>query len=505
MARPTYLRSLSGPKEKGMLILLVLLWQLSCTNETAVEPSPTQQFATELTQLKDYFKIPGLVTVIEQDGKIMYESYLGQADIDSNTKVDATTLFPVASLTKVFSGILAVRLEEQGKISLDAPVKNFLPAANLPDSVQVKHLLSHTSQGEIGSQFYYSSRFGLLTQVLEKATNRSFSELMHEEIFVPLQLEDTFLLKDSTQLANSGKRIATPYRLEEDIEKGSVEYGYSASAGIVSNPRDLLKLSHALDSEVLLTAASRKKMTSPFKDNLPYGYGIFTQKIEGVPVLWAYGQYDCYASLFVKIPSKNCTLIIFANNNVMNDAARLIYGDLTASLFALSFLKNFILDRPKTTLIQKPDSIVFNTSHPEFQRKVLLAQALSASFMARYEPQKRNTSSALLESVFKKEPNYLEYANLTLLHNLSFLKDVAFFMELGELKTFDVPLRQIGNKLLRDTPNNPYAHAYLGTFYDRKGAIEKAEYHFRAIVENENFSRNWYTVEAEDWLKERME
>lgn len=506
MKQPTYLPFFIGPRRKGTLLFLFLILQLSCTEKKNMGAEPTKRFATELAQLKEYYKIPGMATVVEKDGKVLYENYLGTADITAHSKLDSTVHFPIASLTKIFSGILTLRMEEQGKVDLDTPVKNYLPAVNLPDSVLVKHLLSHTSQGEIGKQFYYSSRFGLLTQLLEKATAKSFADVMQEEIFTPLQLQNTFLLKDSIQLLNSGKKLASPHRLEEDVEKGAIEYGYSASAGIVSNLRDLLKVSHALDSDVLLTAANRKKMASPFKENLPYGYGIFSQKIEGITVLWAYGQYDCYASLFVKIPSKNYTLVVLANNNLMSDAARLIYGDVTSSLFAMSFLKNFILDIPETVLINHPDSINSNQpKYPEFHQKLLLAQALSESFMARYEPERHVTSAALLESVFQQDPNYLAYADLNLLHNLSFLKDVAFYMDLGEFDTFDVPLQQIGNKLVRDAPNNPYAHAYLGTFYDRKGAIEKAEYHFKAIVENENFSRNWYTVEAENWLKQGTE
>ena len=41
---------------------------------------------------------------------------------------------------------------------------------------------------------------------------------------------------------------------------------------------------------------------------------------------------------------------------------------------------------------------------------------------------------------------------------------------------------------------------YLGTFYDRKGNVEKAKYHFEQISNAKNFSKNWYTRDAEVWL-----
>ena len=105
-----------------------------------------------------------------------------------------------------------------------------------------------------------------------------------------------------------------------------MDYGYSASAGIVSTARDLIRFNQALDLNTLITKDSKEAMFSPFQDGLPYGYGIFTQKIKGLDVVWAYGQYDCYSSLFMKVPDRNITLVLVANNNLMSDPARLIMG-----------------------------------------------------------------------------------------------------------------------------------------------------------------------------------
>ena len=57
-------------------------------------------------------------------------------------------------------------------------------------------------------------------------------------------------------------------------------------------------------------------------------------------------------------------------------------------------------------------------------------------------------------------------------------------------------------KILGEEPNNPYANTYLGTFYARKGNKEKAKYHFERIVNAANFSQNWYTNEAQQWLND---
>ena len=491
------------PQKSFLLLSILVLFIISaCSKQKNPESKIDEQFTIELNQLKDYFKIPGISALIEQDGQIIYENYFGLSDIESNTKTDAATVFPIASLTKVFSGVLLMKLAEQSIISLDDPANKYLENTSLNDSILIKHLLSHTSQGPIGEQFYYSFRFGALTKIIEKATNQSFAALLQKEIFNPLDLNNTFLLKDSTQVLTLQNQFASPYILDNGIEKGRIEYGYSTSAGIVSNTKDLLTFSRALDENMLIKVASKNKMFTPFREGLPYGYGIFSQKLYGFKTVWAYGQYDCYAALFIKIPSKKITLILLANNNLMSDPARLIYGNLSSSLFAMSFLKNYILNIPEEPLFQNPENIKASANQETtFSRDIILAQALAESFMARFDVSKINSSAALLEYAFKLDPDYLDYANLSLLHNLSFLKDVAFYRDLDEFKKFDEQIESISTALLKETPQNPYIHNYLGVYNDRKGNIEKAKFHFQKIVNAENFSKNWYTVEAENWLK----
>ncbi len=482
----------------GISLLLIC----GCAQKKEIEPDKSLKFAEEIAELKEYFQIPGLAVSVQKNEEIVYRDYLGYANAEQQIKLDSTVLFPIASLTKVFSGVLTLKMAEQGKLSLDDSLKTYFPEAGVNDSILIKHILSHTSQGEIGKKFYYSSRFGALTAVLEKASGKSFEVLMNEEIFEPLGLENTYLLKDSLQVVQNKLKIAQPYRIDNGVEKGFIDYGFSSSAGIVTNLTDLRIFNQALDDNMLLNEASKKLMFTGVDENLPYGYGIFSQQFEGIKLIWAYGQYDCYSSLLLKIPSKKITLTLLANNNLMSDPARLIYGDATASLFVLSFLKNYVFAIEDMELFETPE-IHGNQNfvNQNFCRKKLLSQALAASFMARFDQNKIKASTALLNTIFSKYPNYLEYADINLLHNLTFLKDVAFFKELGEFTTFDTHIETIGAKLLMEDINNPYLHLYMGTYHDRKGNLERAKYHFEHIVNAINFSKNWYTSEASNWLK----
>ena len=75
-----------------------------------------KQFTSELTELKDYFKIPGLAVSIEKNGENIYREYFGSADLEKSINVDSTILFPIASITKVFSGVIVMKLVEQEKL-----------------------------------------------------------------------------------------------------------------------------------------------------------------------------------------------------------------------------------------------------------------------------------------------------------------------------------------------------------------------------------------------------
>ena len=475
---------------KYFQLFLIAILVVSCSQEKRESEVNHETFSKDLDELQTYFKIPGLaVSISSNSEEVLYQDFKGFVGIENKIALDSTHLFPVASLTKVFSGIAILKLVEDGKLSLEDPVKKYIPdTQSLGDSVLVKHILSHTSQGELGKNFYYSYRFGTLTQVIERASGMSFEDYLNQEILMPLKLARTDFLKDSTQIRNQNLSIAKPYVLDNGVEAGFIDFGFSASAGIVSDLQDLRRLSFALDIDALITSESKEKMFTGINPELPYRYGIFKQTILGTDVVWAYGQYDCYSTLFLKVPEKDLTLILLANNSLMSDPARLIYGDISDSRFALSFLKHYVLDN------QQKEST-------EFKRKELLAQALSESFMARFDNESMKRSADLLEKVFSENQDYINHADLSVLHNLTFLKDVAFYKELGEFSRFDQEIEAIGARLLKDDPQNPYVNIYLGNYYLRKGEEEKAKVYFERIVNAKNFSRFWYTKEAENALK----
>ena len=100
--------------------------------------------------------VPGVALGVLHEGREQTAG-LGVTNVDHPLPVDADTLFQIGSITKTFTGTVAMMLVEQGKLDLDAPLRTYLPKLRLQDEeaatrVTMRHLLQHT-RGWVGDYF----------------------------------------------------------------------------------------------------------------------------------------------------------------------------------------------------------------------------------------------------------------------------------------------------------------------------------------------------------------
>ncbi|MBC3807901.1 beta-lactamase family protein [Undibacterium seohonense] len=98
------------------------------------------------------YKVPGLSIAVIHDGKLAWAQGFGVKTAGSNDAVNSNTLFQAASISKPVSATAMLRLVEQGKLSLDAPINTFLKSWQLPDNdftktepVTLRRLVSHSA------------------------------------------------------------------------------------------------------------------------------------------------------------------------------------------------------------------------------------------------------------------------------------------------------------------------------------------------------------------------
>jgi CubicO group peptidase (beta-lactamase class C family) len=347
------------------MLLLLLILACGCATpaldrpvELKTEHVPSyDSLHKRLESLRQKYKVPGMAAAVAQDGHIIWSSGFGHANIEKNTPVITNTVFHLASLTKPFAATVIIQLVQEGKLSLDLPLSEFVdkvPASNGP--VLVKHILSHTSEEIPGTSYKYNgARFRYLDDVIEKITGKPAARAIYERILLPLNLTNTAPNpQDLESCVLAGRdpavfqaRLAQGYHSNG---KRPIPYParFTSAAGLVSTVGDLVRFSAALDENELLQPASREQMFTPFTSNdgksLPYGYGWFiyegsVDQSGSDKYIWHYGWWEGNSSLIIKIPARKQTFVLLANSDQLSRPFNL-GGD--ANLFKSAFAQAFI-------------------------------------------------------------------------------------------------------------------------------------------------------------------
>ena len=88
---------------------------------------------------------PGLAVLVAQDGKILYERCCGGADLDRHVPVTPQTIFRIGSISKQFTAAAILKLQEEGKLSVNDKLSKYISDFPRGDEVTLRQLLTHTS------------------------------------------------------------------------------------------------------------------------------------------------------------------------------------------------------------------------------------------------------------------------------------------------------------------------------------------------------------------------
>jgi CubicO group peptidase (beta-lactamase class C family) len=333
-------------------------------------------FEKHIEALRRRYHIPSLAAGIVNEKTLAWKKGFGYADVENKIAPDEHTAYHLASVTKTFGAIILMQLVEQGKVSLDDPIAKYgidLGGRWGSDQrIKVKHLLTHTAAGNVfngykpGYSFKYNGDwYNRLGQVIEKASGKTFGELLSENMIMPLRLANTFAGIDSlrpqqpVQGPDTSNRIAKPYNWAGGLHPVQFSYGFGPAAGLMSTVSDLAVYSNAIDEGQFLTPQTWEQVFSPYVTpagrRLRYGYGWFVRYYMGVKITWHTGWWFGYSALFIKIPERDLTFILLANSQDLsrpfyqtlypipfpNPFTRSLAKDLFVSDFARAFMEHF--------------------------------------------------------------------------------------------------------------------------------------------------------------------
>ena len=336
-------------------MLISVLFLAGCGLATGSGPARTvPEFETRLETLRRDLQIPGMSAAIASGQRIVWARGFGFADQEDSVPAADTTSYHLASVTKTFASTIVMQLVEAGQLDLETPVADFGIELASPGVVRVKHLLTHTSEGDPGSTYAYNGdRFGLLDQVILRASGESFGQRLARLVLGPLHLAHTapnILNPASFSLAG----------LDREAFDGNLAQGYASdgrtrvpypryfgtAAGLIASAPDVARYSTAIDRNAFLRSETQARVftstVSTRGDTLPYALGWFVQRVRGVRLQWHYGYWIGNSSLIIRVPDRGLVFVLLANSDGLSRNTPLGGGDLLSSPAARMFLDAFV-------------------------------------------------------------------------------------------------------------------------------------------------------------------
>jgi CubicO group peptidase (beta-lactamase class C family) len=312
----------------------------------------------KLSELMTRYRVPGVAVGILQDG---VETYVceGVTNVFDRLEVTYDTLFQIASNTKTMTGVLVMKLVEDGKLELDKPVIHYLPELKLADeavaqAVTMRHLLNHTG-GWVGDLFsntgdgddalqkyvslvqtmpqitplgsvwhYNNAAFGIAGRVIEVLRGKPYEQVAHEQLFGPLGMERSNF---SPQEAILYRHCVGHHLDEREQVQISKPWAIPRARGpigrINSTARDMLKCARMhLEGGLGVISQSSVQAMQQFtaKGQLDDEFGVtwwmrdlLDASGSKVRLIAHGGTANGQASAFWLVPSRNFACIILTN------------------------------------------------------------------------------------------------------------------------------------------------------------------------------------------------
>lgn len=303
--------------------------------------------------------VPG-VAIGVLDGAHEHMAGLGVTSVDHPLPVDADTLFQIGSTSKTVTGTVALRLAEQGRLDLDAPVRSYLPDLRLADErvaarVTLRHLFNHTA-GWVGDYFadtgngddalarivagmrrlaqltplgevwsYNNAGFYLAGRVIEAVSGQTYEQAAHDLLLAPLGMTrslffpgeimtERFAVGHESDYAAPQPQVARPWPLARSAHP---------AGGISSTVRDQLRYARfhmgdgtAADGTRLLSAAALRQMQTPTvaaANGQQFGITWFLIDAGGTSLVRHGGATKGQQSAFMFAPARQFAITVLTN------------------------------------------------------------------------------------------------------------------------------------------------------------------------------------------------
>ena len=346
-----------SPKEFGHEVWKKLEEPKLPASIIACEETKQKKIYDLVNACAEYGQFNGSVLVAEK-GRIIFKDGFGEANKEWDIPNKADTKHRLASISKQFTAMAIVQLAAENQLKLDATITNYLPdyPKGNGNIITIHHLLTHTSglpnytsfpnyremmlkhhnpmdivksfadlplDFTPGAEYAYSnSGYALLGAIIEKVTGKTYEQVLQEQIFSPLKMNNTGYDNNSTILKN---RASGYYKnVNSFVNAGYINMTAAYAAGaLYSTVEDLYIWDQALYTEQL---APKKYMNLLFEKHTPargghYGYGwemgrmrIGNTKEESKTIAHS-GGINGFNTKITRFPSDQSVVILLNNTS----------------------------------------------------------------------------------------------------------------------------------------------------------------------------------------------
>jgi CubicO group peptidase (beta-lactamase class C family) len=289
---------------KPIIILFIISLSLFSCKQKNDDILYSRKYMKEIKQVRNQAAmfltsnfIPGGTFAVAKEGKIIYSEGMGLASKDLEVPATRNTKFRIGQVSELFTSTIFYKMAEQGLLHPDTSVQHYYP--EFPEKqfrLPLKHLLYHTSgikpaqenEQYINSnttsiqkgieffkddtlvvspgsyEFHTIYNYNLLGAVMEKVTNKKFSEILGEYITDTLNLENT--LPDNPFGTIPGRSNFFDYNImSQTVNAVTRDLRYCVpSEGILSNAEDLVKFGNALLYSEFFSGDLKKQLFEPY-------------------------------------------------------------------------------------------------------------------------------------------------------------------------------------------------------------------------------------------------
>ena len=349
----------------------------------AQTPDADEKLAAAIDKLVQkngiHAEVPGVAVLIHQPGKLLFQKGYGLANVKTQKPITPKTLFELASVSKTFTATAVLILHDRGKLSIDDDVRKHLPELPVYEKahpIRIRDLLQHTSglpdymdfddvprrhksyhvnedylglfardkqesplDFPTGQKYdYNNTNFMLLAIVVERAAKRSFSQFLHDEIFVPVGMQHSFLYDrpDAAPKVAAEYNHAVGYEWRKKKKIWEADWGVPPDAhpemlavgdgSIWTNLEDMVKWDLAIREEKLLKPATWKLALTPSKtrDGQTNGYGLgWEPYFDNPEEIYGYGHDGSWGgfrtSYYRYLTAERTTVLLSNRGNFDND------------------------------------------------------------------------------------------------------------------------------------------------------------------------------------------